>query len=77
MLDWTEYAKICLALIVIVNPVVTVPLFTSMTATNAEEEKNTLLRSPALHAPCWWRWSASGNSLHGAACEGKAFPAFQ
>ena len=27
MLDWTEYAKICLALLVIVNPVGAVPLF--------------------------------------------------
>lgn len=31
MLDLTEYAKICLALLVIVNPVGAVPLFASMT----------------------------------------------
>jgi len=44
MLDWTEYAKICLALLVIVNPVGAVPLFASMTSENSEEEKKRIAR---------------------------------
>ena len=44
MLDWTEYAKICLALLVIVNPVGAVPLFASMTAGNSEQEKKQIAR---------------------------------
>ena len=44
MLDWTEYAKICLALLVIVNPVGAVPLFASMTAGNSEREKKQIAR---------------------------------
>jgi len=44
MLDWTEYAKICLALLVIVNPVGAVPLFASMTSGNSEEEKHRIAR---------------------------------
>ncbi len=44
MLDWTEYAKICLALLVIVNPVGAVPLFASMTSENSAEEKKRIAR---------------------------------
>ena len=44
MLDWTEYAKIILALLVIVNPVGAVPLFASMTSENDEEEKKHIAR---------------------------------
>lgn len=39
MLDWAEYAKFLLALIVIVNPVGAVPLFVSMTAQESEAGK--------------------------------------
>ena len=45
MLDWSEYAKILLALLVIVNPVGAVPLFASMTAENSTEEKRRIARS--------------------------------
>jgi multiple antibiotic resistance protein len=45
MLDWTEYAKICLALLVIVNPVGAVPLFASMTLENNDEEKKRIART--------------------------------
>lgn len=45
MLEWTEYAKIFLALLVIVNPVGAVPLFVSMTAENNGEEKKRIARS--------------------------------
>lgn len=44
MLDWTEYAKIILALLVIVNPIGAVPLFASMTSGNNEEEKKHIAR---------------------------------
>jgi multiple antibiotic resistance protein len=44
MLDWTEYAKIVLALLVIVNPVGAVPLFASMTAENTADEKRHIAR---------------------------------
>ncbi len=39
MLEWAEYAKFFLALLVIVNPIGAVPLFVSMTAQNSEREK--------------------------------------
>ena len=45
MLDWTEYAKIFLALLVIVNPVGAVPLFVSMTAENTAAEKHRIART--------------------------------
>src|SRR5689334_3462009 len=55
MLDWTEYAKIFLALIVIVNPVGAVPLFASMTSENIEVEKRRIavvpLAIPLLSGP--------------------------
>lgn len=44
MLDWTEYAKIVLALLVIVNPVGAVPLFASMTSENTRDEKRHIAR---------------------------------
>lgn len=44
MLEWTEYAKIFLALLVIVNPVGAVPLFVSMTADNTKDEKKRIAR---------------------------------
>ena len=44
MLDWTEYAKIFLALLVIVNPVGAVPLFVSMTSANTAEERKRIAR---------------------------------
>ena len=45
MLEWTEYAKIFLALLVIVNPVGAVPLFAAMTADNNEGEKKRIART--------------------------------
>jgi len=45
MLDWTEYAKILLALLVIVNPVGAVPLFASLTAENTADEKHRIART--------------------------------
>ncbi len=44
MLVRTEYAKIFLALLVIVNPIGAVPLFATMTADNTEEEKKRIAR---------------------------------
>ena len=44
MLEWTEYAKIFLALLVIVNPVGAVPLFVSMTSENSGPEKMRIAR---------------------------------
>jgi multiple antibiotic resistance protein len=45
MLDWTEYAKILLALLVVVNPIGGVPLFASLTAENTAEEKHRIART--------------------------------
>jgi multiple antibiotic resistance protein len=45
MLDWTEYTKIFLALLVIVNPVGAVPLFATMTSANTEQEKKNIART--------------------------------
>ncbi len=53
MLDWTEYAKICLALLVIVNPVGAVPLFASMTAGNTEQEKKQIARVVSSTLRCF------------------------
>jgi len=44
MLDWTEYAKICLALLVIVNPIGAVPLFATMTDESSEDQKRRIAR---------------------------------
>jgi multiple antibiotic resistance protein len=48
MLDWTDYAKFLLALLVIVNPVGAVPLFVSMTAQNSANEKKHIARIAAI-----------------------------
>jgi multiple antibiotic resistance protein len=48
MLDWTEYAKILLALLVIVNPVGAVPLFASLTADNTTMERHRIARTSSL-----------------------------
>jgi multiple antibiotic resistance protein len=48
MLNWAEYAKIFLALVVIVNPVGAVPLFVSMTAENNHEEKKYIARIASI-----------------------------
>jgi len=48
MLDWTEYAKILLALLVIVNPVGAVPLFASLTAENTPVEKHHIARTASV-----------------------------
>jgi multiple antibiotic resistance protein len=48
MLDWTEYAKILLALLVIVNPIGAVPLFATLTADNTTAEKHRIARTSSL-----------------------------
>src|SRR5688572_1536924 len=48
MLDWTEYTKILLALLVIVNPVGGVPLFASLTAENSAAEKRNIARTASV-----------------------------
>ncbi len=48
MLDWAEYAKFFLALLVIVNPIGAVPLFVSMTAQSSEEAKRHIARIAAV-----------------------------
>jgi multiple antibiotic resistance protein len=45
MLDWAEYTKFFLALLVIVNPVGAVPLFVSMTEQHTVEEKRRIARA--------------------------------
>jgi multiple antibiotic resistance protein len=44
MLDWAEYTKFILALLVIVNPVGAVPLFVSMTEQHTRDEKRRIAR---------------------------------
>jgi multiple antibiotic resistance protein len=48
MLHWADYAKIFMALMVIVNPVSAVPLFVSMTASNSEAEKRHIARMASI-----------------------------
>jgi len=48
MLDWTEYAKILLALLVIVNPIGAVPLFASLTLGNTADEKHHIARTSSM-----------------------------
>jgi multiple antibiotic resistance protein len=48
MLDWTEYAKILLALLVIVNPIGAVPLFASLTTDNTAAEKHHIARIASI-----------------------------
>jgi multiple antibiotic resistance protein len=45
MLDWAEYTKFFLALLVIVNPVGAVPLFVSMTEQHTVDEKRRIART--------------------------------
>ena len=48
MLDWAEYLKIFVALVIIVNPVSALPLFVSMTAGNTDNEKKNIARVASL-----------------------------
>ena len=48
MHDWAEYTKFFLALLVIVNPLGTVPLFVSMTAGHSAEERRKIARVASL-----------------------------
>lgn len=48
MLDWAEYTKFFLALLVIVNPIGAVPLFVSMTAQNSAEERKHIARVASI-----------------------------
>ena len=48
MLHWADYAKILMALMVIVNPVSAIPLFVSMTASNSEAEKRHIARVASI-----------------------------
>jgi multiple antibiotic resistance protein len=48
MLDWADYLKIFMALIIIVNPVSALPLFVSMTAGNTDKEKKNIARVASL-----------------------------
>jgi multiple antibiotic resistance protein len=50
MLDWAEYTKFFLALIVIVNPVGAVPLFVSMTEQHTRDEKQRIARVASILA---------------------------
>ena len=45
MLDWAEYTKFFLALLVIVNPVGAMPLFVSMTEQHTVDEKRRIARA--------------------------------
>jgi MarC family membrane protein len=48
MLDWAEYTKFVLALLVIVNPIGAVPLFVSMTTQNTAEERRRIARVASM-----------------------------
>lgn len=48
MLDWAEYTKFFLALLVIVNPIGAVPLFVSMTALDTAEERKRIARVASI-----------------------------
>ncbi len=48
MLDWVAYTKFFLALIVIVNPIGTVPLFVSMTAEHGDRDRKNIARVASL-----------------------------
>ena len=48
MLDWAEYTKFFLALLVIVNPIGAVPLFVSMTTQNTAEERQRIARVASI-----------------------------
>lgn len=44
MLNWADYVKFFVALVVIVNPISALPLFVSMTANNSQAEKMQIAR---------------------------------
>jgi multiple antibiotic resistance protein len=48
MLNWADYVKFFVALVVIVNPVGALPLFVSMTANNNEVEKKQIARMASI-----------------------------
>lgn len=48
MLQWVEYAKILMALLIIVNPLSAAPLFVSLTAKNNEAEKKHIARVASI-----------------------------
>jgi multiple antibiotic resistance protein len=48
MLDWAEYTKFFLALLVIVNPLGTVPLFVSMTTGHTKPERKNIARIASI-----------------------------
>lgn len=48
MLDWVDYAKFLMTLMVIVNPISAVPLFVSMTAGNSLAERNNIARVASI-----------------------------
>ena len=48
MLDWAEYTKFFLALLVIVNPLGAMPLFVSMTAQNSAEDTKRIARVASI-----------------------------
>lgn len=48
MLDWADYLKIFVALLIIINPISALPLFVSMTAGNTEMEKKHIARTASL-----------------------------
>jgi multiple antibiotic resistance protein len=48
MLDWAEYTKFFLALMVIVNPIGAVPLFVSMTTHDTAEERRRIARVASI-----------------------------
>lgn len=48
MLDWAEYTKFFLALLVIVNPIGTIPLFVSMTAQDSAEDRKRIARIASI-----------------------------
>ncbi len=48
MLHWVEYAKIFMALIVIVNPISAVPIFVTLTSRNTERERKNIARTASI-----------------------------
>ena len=48
MLHWVDYAKFFMALMVIVNPLSTIPVFITMTASNTAEERKHIARTSSI-----------------------------
>ncbi len=48
MHHWVEYAKIFMALLVIVNPVSAVPIFVTLTSRNTERERKNIARTASI-----------------------------